>query len=401
MRRTRFAWLTIVMLLYAGATPAADDQRPGKRAAALGDICQRLGVGRGAIIADVGCGSGSDTLTFATIVGERGSVLAQEIDAAKLAKVLEVAGQDEFQQVVPVLGESENPRLPNGLVDLVYMHSVFHHLARPQPMLEHIWHDLKPGGFLVVVDQQKGPLKTWVPFEKREKEHHWTGETTVVRMAREAGFAFHEVLDDLWHERAPFVLAFQKPSGNSKPGRDPDLPDPLDPEALLDKLPAQLTNQPSSVLVFALDGGRAVASDVMERLPVSTCLDAIIDEWALTEDELPSGGELPGSRIVRMQKGKLTLPVEFRADLVLFLDAYHRLWEPQALLHTLKEHLSDSASIVVVDRNGPEDEIRRTAGHRRRLASTSVQRDLLEAGFTCQRTEPALPGDRFFLLFGR
>lgn len=79
-------------------------------------------------------------------------------------------------------------------------------------MLQRLWHDLQPGGYLVIVDQQEGPLRDWVPFERREEEHHWTGETTVVRLAREAGFLFHDALDDLWHERQPFVPFRPRPS---------------------------------------------------------------------------------------------------------------------------------------------------------------------------------------------
>jgi len=93
-----------------------------------------------------------------------------------------------------VLGQSQDPRLPDGFADLVYMNRVFHHFAQPQAMLERLWFDLKPGGFLVIVDREKGPLTHWAPVARREKEHHWTGETTVVRVAREAGFLFHDGL---------------------------------------------------------------------------------------------------------------------------------------------------------------------------------------------------------------
>lgn len=79
----------------------------------------------------MGCGDGPDTLVFAGLVGPRGTVLAQEIDTAKLKQVQEAADKRGFHQVVPGLGQSEDPRLPDGFADLIYMNRVFHHFARP------------------------------------------------------------------------------------------------------------------------------------------------------------------------------------------------------------------------------------------------------------------------------
>jgi ubiquinone/menaquinone biosynthesis C-methylase UbiE len=75
-------------------------------------------------------------------------VLAQEIDAAKLKTVAQVAGTQGLHQITPVLGQSDDPRLPDGLANLIYMNRVLHHFAKPQPMLQRLWQDLKPGGLL-------------------------------------------------------------------------------------------------------------------------------------------------------------------------------------------------------------------------------------------------------------
>jgi len=72
-------------------------------------------------------------------------VLAQEIVTDNLNKVLETATKRGLHQVVPVLGQSKDPRLPNDSLDLIYMNRVFHHLSHPQEMLRRIWFDLKPG----------------------------------------------------------------------------------------------------------------------------------------------------------------------------------------------------------------------------------------------------------------
>jgi len=400
MKRMQLYLVGLPVLLGVHLLCGTESQRPTNRTASLKALCQRLEIGPGAVIADVGCGDGPDTLVFATIVGEQGTVFAQEIEATKLDKVVEVTSKQGFHQVVPVLGQSEDPRLPDGSADLIYMNRVFHHFSRPQAMLERMWFDLKPGGFLLVIDQKKGPLTDWTPTESREKKHHWTGETTVVRLAREAGFLFHDSMDDCWHEEQPFVLAFRKPLKTTKPDGDPDLPRPLDVKDLIRKLPLSQREENSSVVFFGLDQARAVLPVLREQLPTTTRLfDVVMDEWALSRDELPPEGQLSDVEILRTEKSGVVVPENDRVGLVLFVDAYHRLWKPLPLLEQLKKQMSGPGLIAVVDRKGPDPEARHLAGHRRRLSSALVIEDMRQAGFRLRQTLPAPARDRYFLLF--
>ena len=305
MCTTRILLLALSALLGSVWLEAAASQRTDNRSDALILLCQRLEIGPGAVVADVGCGDGVDTFFFADIVGGRGTVLAQEIDTAMLKKVVETAERRALHQVVPVLGQSQDPHLPDGYANLVFLNRVFHHLAYPQAMLKHLWSDLKPGGWLVIVDQQKGPLTDWAPMNSREKQHHWTGETTVVRLAREAGFLFHDVLDGWRHENQPFLLVFRKPREPARTAGDPDLPRPLDAKALVRTLPLAPARG-SAVVFFGLDRGRAVVPLLQETLPPSSCIyDVVIDEWALSREELPPEGRRPGLEILRTEKNDL------------------------------------------------------------------------------------------------
>jgi tRNA A58 N-methylase Trm61 len=105
--------LALPLLLGTALLAAPENRSITNRADSLRAICQRLGVGPGAVVADVGCGDGPDSMVFATVVGERGTVLAQEIDTAKLKKVVETADKRGLHQIVPVLGQSDDPRLPD------------------------------------------------------------------------------------------------------------------------------------------------------------------------------------------------------------------------------------------------------------------------------------------------
>lgn len=389
-------WLATALTLVCQTSSLAAG---GSRDQALKALCGRLEIGPGAVIADVGCGEGLDAAEFARVVGESGTVLAQEIEPAKLATVVRVAAKHGLHQIVPVLGQSDDPRLPDGFVDLIYLNRVFHHLAQPQAMLRRLHQDLKPGGLLVVVDQHRGPLTDWAPTERREEEHHWTGETTVVRLAREAGFLFHDVLEDVWHEPQPFVLAFRKPAAPPPDAGDPDLPPPLDAKALVRALPIPQQDGWAAIFV-GLDRGRAVLPALKEGLPPSTRLaDVVLDEWALTLEELPPGAPHPGTEVLRKNNNSLALPPDMRLGLVLFVDAYQWLWEPVPLLRQLRERMPNSGLLAIVERQGPDDEPRRLAGHHRRISSRRVAEEMREAGFQLRQTLAAPTEDRCFLLF--
>jgi SAM-dependent methyltransferase len=404
------AVLTAALCLIAVPPLSAQEERPSRgrrsseenrnrREEALQALCDRLGVGEGSVVADIGCGGGRDSFIFAGIVGPRGAVFAEEIDAGKLKRVLDDSTERELFQVVPVLGQTTDPRLPDGRADLIYMHRVFHHFSRPRSMLRSFWFDLEPGGHLVIVDQQKGPLRDWTPFEKREGEHHWTGETAVVRMAREAGFEFVDNLDPIWVEDSPFVLAFRRPLASHEPDGDPAPSPELDAPAVL-RVPPVAGRLAGNVLVVALDAGRGVIPLLRERAGASSRLqDVVLEEWALSKEELPEGADSEGGQVLRTEKGDLQLADDTVLDLVLFVDAYHRLWDPKALLGTLRGHLSPEGRIVVLDVSGPQDESRRVAGHRRRVAPSRVRSDMEAAGLV-PGEEVEYTGDgRFLLVF--
>jgi len=211
--------LKIVLLASLLAAPA---EKPKNLAASVKALCAHLGIGKGARIADVGAGRGEVSWLFAEVTGAEGKVYAEEIDKKKVDRLKAEAAKRKLKNVEAVLGTIEDPCLPEKRLDMIFLRRVYHHLGKPRPMLRHMWRALKPGGFFVVVDQWRGTLRDWVPRETRTKRHHWIAETTVVREAREEGFAYVECAEDFWHEEKPFVLVFRRPADSREPGRDPD-----------------------------------------------------------------------------------------------------------------------------------------------------------------------------------
>ena len=379
-----------------GKGPAVD---PAKRAQAWRNLCERLGVGRGCAVADVGCGKGQDTMTFAQIVGATGKVYAEEIGQEMLNAVAQKAKEQGCNQVVTVLGGTEDPNLPDATLDLISMHLVFHHFAKPQSMLANFWKDLKPGGHLVIIDRERGPQREWPEMETREKKHFWTGETTVVRLARESGFLFETALDGVWPETQAFVLVFRKPDGKGSPSGDPDLPLPLEGVDAVSQLP-QVPDHPPQILFVGIDRGRAILPLLRERYgPGSRLLDVVLEEWKTSKGDLPSGASADSGDILHTAKGDLPSLTPGSLDAVVFADGFSRVWDPVPLLRRFHSALRPKGWVAILDRKAGLDEPRSLANHRRQIAPGRVRADLGAAGFQFVKELKPPAADRFFLLF--
>jgi len=399
------------LLIVAPALPPAVGQAPGapaekrkararaktdQRAESLRAVAEHLGVGPGSVIADVGAGRGRDTWTFADVVGTSGVVFAEEIEESKTKAIEKEADRRDLPQVKAVLGGVEDPSLPAASVDMAFMHHVYHHVSKPREMLRGIWRALKPGGHLVVVDQRKGTLVDWVPREDRARKHYWIAETTVVREAREEGFLFVECAERLWHANGPFVLVFRRPAGRDAPNRDPDSPSPIPPGTVEQLLPASGAAT-GRVVFVALGEGRTLIAPLLKATR-STAVDVVLEEWATQKDERPPlapGLTLPS---VLTEQGDPHLGPE-PVDAVYFLDAYHLLFHGPALLAQLRERLTESGRVYVLDRAAPRVIPHREASHRRMIAPATVREEMGRAGFALVREAPRLSADRFLLVF--
>jgi len=410
-RPSRLFLATILIAVTAWSSAVA--QKPGaprgdrkprsrgdadKRAESLRAIADRLGVGPGSVVADIGAGSGRDTWTFAEIVGESGTVFAEEIDKGKTTAIEKAAGERGLPQVKAVLGAVTDPLLPPDTVDMAYMHYVYHHVSKPREMLQGIWKALKPGGHLVIVDRHFGTLTDWVPREERAKKHYWIAETTVVREAREQGFAFVECAEQLWRAKDVFVLVFQRPAGLEAPDRDPDPLSEIPASAAKELLPPPGTAY-RCVAFVALGEGRKLIGPILDATSCDA-VDIVLEEWATRKDErppLPPGVNLPSVLTDGGDPHLGTDPI----DAVYFLDTYHLLFHGPTLLAQLKERLTDSGRVYVLDRRAPKAIPHREASHRRMIAPETVKQEMSQAGFTLLEQKPRPTDDRFLLVFGK
>ncbi len=372
--------------------------KPKSRAQSLGVILSRLGLGEGSVVTDLGAGKGRDTWVFADLVGKTGTVFAEEISESMVKSIRKEAERKGLSQVRPVLGRSDDPCLPADSVDLVYLHYVYHHMAKPRPMLREIWRCLKPGGHLVMVDRHRGTLRDWVKRSLREKKHFWLAETTIVREAREEGFGFVGCPDDCWYEKEPFVLIFERPKGAKSPGGDPDAFRPL-PVEEASRLFLPLRQGYERPVFVALGEARQLMAPILGSAS-GRGLEIVLEEWATQKDErppLPAKVSLPS---VLTEKGDPHLGPE-PIDVVFFLDSYHLLFHSKTLLARIYERLAPAGCIYVLDREAEKPLSRREASHRRMIRAETVKQEMAEAGFSLWFEGPPPAPDRFLLVFGK
>ena len=112
-------------------------------------------VGPGMTVADIGAGEGYYTVRLAARVGEKGRVLAQDIDEGALGRLGARIEREQLASVSIKQGAPDDPRLPPKSFDRVFMIHMYHEIAEPYPFLWRLWPALKAGGSVIVVDADR------------------------------------------------------------------------------------------------------------------------------------------------------------------------------------------------------------------------------------------------------
>jgi ubiquinone/menaquinone biosynthesis C-methylase UbiE len=156
------------------------------------DLALRLlRIRKGATVADIGAGSGYMTIRLAKIVGPMGKVYASDIQAGMLKLLQQNVTRAKVDNVTPVLGAIDDPKLPAGSIDLAIMVDVYHEFSEPQKMLQQIREALKPDGRLVLLEYRAEDPD--VPILR----DHKMSKAQVKQELEHEGFKQSRVYDDL------------------------------------------------------------------------------------------------------------------------------------------------------------------------------------------------------------
>jgi len=126
-------------------------------------VMRLLGAQRGDTVADLGAGTGYFTRLLSSVVGPEGRVYAVDIEQAMLDHI---RGREDIlfpQNIVTVLATPDDPKLPDGELDLIFTANTWHHIDDRLNYLERLRRALKPYGRLVIVDWHEGDLPEGPP----------------------------------------------------------------------------------------------------------------------------------------------------------------------------------------------------------------------------------------------
>jgi SAM-dependent methyltransferase len=159
-------------------------------------LAQALGVGPGALVADIGAGRGALIVELARIAGPGGRAFASERTAAQRATILERA-RAAGVAVTVVEAADLATNLPDTCCDAITMRMVWHHLANPAAFARDLRRTVKPGGRVAVIDFAPGALPhlaadhgvepaaivatfTAAGFEVASRHDAWGGRTFLI-----------------------------------------------------------------------------------------------------------------------------------------------------------------------------------------------------------------------------
>lgn len=115
-------------------------------------LVEQLEIKPGAVVADIGAGTGYLSRRLAQRVGAQGKVLAEDIQPEMLDLLTNKMMALGITNVAAVIGSPSDPKLPAVSVDLVLMVDVYHEFDFPYEMMSAICRSLKPSGRVVFVE---------------------------------------------------------------------------------------------------------------------------------------------------------------------------------------------------------------------------------------------------------
>jgi ubiquinone/menaquinone biosynthesis C-methylase UbiE len=155
----------------------------------------RLGLAPGAVVADIGAGSGVFTVPLARAVPQ-GRVYAVDIDQGLVDHIARKAEEARAANVKPVLGAFTDPRLPARDVDVAFIFDVLHHIEDRATYLRSLAGYLRPGGRIAVIDfhPELGPHKNDPQLQvTRDQTREWMAAAGLRPLAE------HALYDDKWY----------------------------------------------------------------------------------------------------------------------------------------------------------------------------------------------------------
>lgn len=140
-----------------------------------------------------------------------GQVLAVDIQVEMLQKLRQNMQRAGIDNVQPILGKVDDPKLPVGQVDMVLLVDVYHEFSHPQSMLWAIRRSLKPNGVIALLEYRaEDPEVPIKPLHKMSKNQ-------IMKEYRASKFKLVREYDDLPWQHLMFFARDDSPLPEIEP----------------------------------------------------------------------------------------------------------------------------------------------------------------------------------------
>ena len=153
-------------------------------------VLDAVGFKKDMVVGEVGAGTGRMTLWIADRIGPDGKIYANDIDREGLKQLEKRAEKSGFENIEIIIGEERDTKLPKGVLDVIFMINVFHHLSDHQTILKNILPGLKPNGYLAIVECDPGKVE-W------GESHGCISRKDMAAELQKAGFKLEKTVDVL------------------------------------------------------------------------------------------------------------------------------------------------------------------------------------------------------------
>ena len=124
-----------------------------------------IGIKKGDVVLDFGCGNGHYTIPAAEVVKREGKVYALDNYSGSIDKLMEIVKNKSLKNIIPLHPQTEETKinLESESIDVVLLYDVLHYnnVFERNRIYEEIYRILKNGGILSVYPKH---LKTDEPF---------------------------------------------------------------------------------------------------------------------------------------------------------------------------------------------------------------------------------------------
>lgn len=123
-------------------------------------VIAALAIEPGDRVADLGAGDGYFVGPLADAVGAAGRVYAVEVSERALRELRARTAGDARVEVIE--GAFDDPRLPDGAIDLVLLSSVYHHIEERVAYFARLRADLAPGARVAILEPRASWASWWL-----------------------------------------------------------------------------------------------------------------------------------------------------------------------------------------------------------------------------------------------